>query len=608
MELPSSPMSQYPKFEVETHKKPKRRSNLAEQHYTSSAYDDPRYQQGSSIQAAPTREVTPSHYVQAHINVVTHDQSPQAHSIHSQPELESTNPSLDVYTITHAYLREYSTGFLSGQQAAIGNGRRKGATRGIYAPRQPTQPATAFEQPVDEYRPSSTNIYRNHPHSAPATREVPPLRTQPRRNTAQSSILSSSSSPVYSGSDSSRSRSRSRGARGSSASLTQDVQFSNSRLASIMLGAEQGPPEPPLLRQPSPIRSPPLPPQELDQPPASNRPRSSSDRRGSPSAQSRRTWDSGSWGTPAPSHLTDGSVISGLRFFRSGVPRPTSFDGQEITNFPLLNSDGQSVRTRQSISDLGHEESTLQISRSPPRPVDTMVGVIPSDLNPGLYRNAYSESHLLQHFNSNGHATRPTHLSGHYSRDEDRFPPQESRNPLNGHSNSHPERHVRSTHEERSQYRSPAPLDSPVPEPAWGDPWASGQVNGYATNGSSWPYSNDVHPPPQAEHQHLPRTSSDENARRGRPRRTRPVQALPAESPANVAADYGYGDSYGAQPHTGHGAAPRIVGHAEPEAAPPSSFMGNALGLELAAGPTSSINAPTPMVPLTLLRSWSQDH
>lgn len=606
MELPSSPMSQYPKFEVETHKKPKRKSNLAEQHYN--AYDDPRYQQGSSIQAAPTREVTPSHYVQAHINVLTHDQSPQAHSSHSQPEFESTNPSLDVYTLTHAYLREYSTGFLSGHQAATG--RRKDATRGIYAPRQPTQPATAFEQPVDEYRPPSANIYRNYPYSAPVTREMPPLRTHPRRNTAQSSILSSSSSPVRSGSDSSRSRSRSRGALGSSASPTQDVQFSNSRLASIMLGTEPGPSEPPLLRQPSPIRSPSPPPQELDQPPTSNRPRSPTDRRNSPSAQSRRTWDSGSWGTPAPSHLTDGSIISGLRFFRSSVPRPTSFDGQEITNFPLLNSDGQSVRTRQSISDIGHDESTSQISRSPPRPVDTMVGVIPSDLNPGLYRNAYSESHLLQHstgWNPNGHATRTTHSSGHYGRDEDRAPPQESRNSLNGHSNSHTDRHARSTHEERSQYRSPAPLESPVREPAWGDPWASGQGNVYAVNGSSWPYSNEVHPPPQAEHRHIPRTSSDENARRGRPRRTRAVQSLPTESPADVAADYGYGDSYGAQPHTGHGAASRIVGHAEPEAAAPSSFMGNALGLELAAGPTS-INAPTPMVPQTFLRSWSQDH
>ncbi|KAF8192938.1 hypothetical protein BJ912DRAFT_250463 [Pholiota molesta] len=171
------------------------------------------------------------------------------------------------------------------------------------------------------------------------------------------------SSPVHSGSDSSRSRSRSRGALVFSFSY-QDVQFSNSRLASIMLGAEPGPPEPPLLRQPSPIRSPPLPPQELDQPPASNRPRSSSDRRGSPSAQSRRTWDSGLGARrPFPSNGWKCYIrVALLPLWRATAD---VVDGQEITNF-LFNSDGQSVRTRQSISDLGHDESTLQISRSPP--------------------------------------------------------------------------------------------------------------------------------------------------------------------------------------------------------------------------------------------------
>ncbi|KAF9473181.1 hypothetical protein BDN70DRAFT_406362 [Pholiota conissans] len=589
MDLPSSP-TPHPRFEVETHKRSKRRSHLAEQQYPNSTYDESRFQQGSSRQSRPA---DPSQYVQAHIKVParSREPSPRRHSKRAQPPADDTEPALDVFTITQAYLEEYSNGFQNGHQAATGSHNRRESNRNRYPNGHPVaHPVSAYE-PVDARGQRSAPIYANYPHSAPAAQESSSRHRPDRRHTAQSSIVSSGSSPAGDRSSSrSRSRSRSSGAHGALFSA-QDLQLANAQLGSLLLGSEALP-EPasaPMIRPPSLVRTPPPRAPEVEPPPANTRPRSP----GGQSAHSRRTLDSGSWGTQAPSHLTDGSLIPGLSFFRSET-RPDRFEGGQEVRFHPLNSDGESIRTRQmSISSMTYEESAGHVSHSPPRPIESMVGVMPGlprvdEIHPGAFRHARSDGQIAAHsvgWNPNVHASRAASSSTHV------------------HQSGSALSLSRSIHEERSRsdYVNPVARD----HESRGN---SHSASGYPIAGSSR-YSEG--PPPaqrgrDRDRRAAMRTNSDDNVVRHAQRRPwLNPQALP-ESPSDPSVgSYIYGSpySYSSQQER-HDS--RLVGHAEPENAPPS-FMGNALGLEMSAS-NLNISAPTPIQPSPLLRSWSQDH
>ncbi|KAF8962148.1 hypothetical protein BDZ97DRAFT_1826582, partial [Flammula alnicola] len=174
-ELPTSPRSRYP-FEVESRRSRKGKTNSAERRH---AYEDPRYHLSPRTQTAPNRQATPtSHYVQPHIApqmpIYEQSSSQSTRSTGLQLHFESTNQPLDAFALTHAYLREYSSGFVNGQEVA--SGRRiteptesYSSTRQSYASssRHPQQPASAFEPPMESYRAPSANIYQNQPYSAP---------------------------------------------------------------------------------------------------------------------------------------------------------------------------------------------------------------------------------------------------------------------------------------------------------------------------------------------------------------------------------------------------------------------------------------------------------
>ncbi len=218
MELPSSPAAPY-QFEVENRKSRKRRPKSSDLRH---AYDDTRYQASPQIASS-------SHYVHPHISA-HREPSPSSHTSRLA-YYENTVPPLDPYTLVEDTLREYSSGFVSGAEAALGMGTRRrepashshsSASRGAHSSGlQTVQSASTFE-PADGYRPASTNVYHNQPYSAPVRPEVRPESplhyAHYRQSTAvESSIVSSSPSHTRD-SPPSRPRSRSHGARHSAAS------------------------------------------------------------------------------------------------------------------------------------------------------------------------------------------------------------------------------------------------------------------------------------------------------------------------------------------------------------------------------------------------------
>lgn len=585
MELPSSPAAPY-QFEVESRKSRKRRTQSSELRHT---YDDTRYRASSQVASS-------SHYVHPHISA-HRESSPLSHASRLAYHFENTAPApaVDPYMLVEDAVREYSSGFVSGAEAALGMGSRRREPVSYFQPfaeprathssgLQAVQSASAFE-PADGYRPASVNVYQSQPYSAPVRRESPLHYTHHRQSVAAESSIVSSASSHARDSPPSRSRSRSHGAHRSATSAHERTYHSNPLLASILSddgpeaassrrsnGTSSSSPHVSRAHAATPYAEPPPPPPHRE---ASSVPPAPP----SPSAQSLMTLDSGSWGTPAPSHLTTGSLIPGLASFRIGV-QAVFEGGEEFGGFRALNSDGESIRTRQaSISDLASEEATSHVSRSPARPVHSMVGVLPDDRSArSSARSSRDDLHGLASYRSpptsgawdaNGHSNRSSRAYS-FEQDAGRAPSRhEHRGAASG---GLADRYAPPPREQvrRSQTSDAAP--------SWAGAWAGADSAGVSSGAQ---------------------VGADEHAGQGPPRRAaralRDTRVLsPGDSPDVLAAAY----------LTGYRPV-GVVGHAD--ASGTAAFAGNALGLELSTGSTA-INAPTPMVPQTFLRSWSQDH
>lgn len=585
MELPSSPAAPY-QFEVESRKSRKRRTQSSELRHT---YDDTRYRASSQVASS-------SHYVHPHISA-HRESSPLSHASRLAYHFENTAPApaVDPYMLVEDAVREYSSGFVSGAEAALGMGSRRREPVSYFQPfaeprathssgLQAVHSASAFE-PADGYRPASVNVYQSQPYSAPVRRESPLHYTHHRQSVAAESSIVSSASSHARDSPPSRSRSRSHGAHRSATSAHERTYHSNPLLASILSddgpeaassrrsnGTSSSSPHVSRAHAATPYAEPPPPPPHRE---ASSVPPAPP----SPSAQSLMTLDSGSWGTPAPSHLTTGSLIPGLASFRIGV-QAVFEGGEEFGGFRALNSDGESIRTRQaSISDLASEEATSHVSRSPARPVHSMVGVLPDDRSArSSARSSRDDLHGLASYRSpptsgawdaNGHSNRSSRAYS-FEQDAGRAPSRhEHRGAASG---GLADRYAPPPREQvrRSQTSDAAP--------SWAGAWAGADSAGVSSGAQ---------------------VGADEHAGQGPPRRAaralRDTRVLsPGDSPDVLAAAY----------LTGYRPV-GVVGHAD--ASGTAAFAGNALGLELSTGSTA-INAPTPMVPQTFLRSWSQDH
>lgn len=327
------------------------------------AYDEPRY---FSPQLA-----TSSHYVQPHI-AARREHSPSRRargSRHAYYENSVPPIAQDPFGLVHAAIGEYANGFMSGAEAALGIEYHR------------TEPHSASENDLR----GSRVVY---PHSAPLPNDSSP-RVGRRHNTMASTAnppIPNSSPPRQ------RPRSTSRGGASRSRPPTQR-SHTNPQLALILgestpnlpsrrangVGEAASSPPQPRFHIPTPRVEPVLVPLA---PAQEHRP-------ASPSATIT------SWGT---GNRTDDSLGLGLHAtFRTG--RHLTFEGGDsVMRFRALRSDGQSIHTSppQSLGDLASEVGS-QFSGSPPRPIGTMVGVLPDersvhsdDLHTAAYRQARS--------------------------------------------------------------------------------------------------------------------------------------------------------------------------------------------------------------------------
>ncbi|PPQ84401.1 hypothetical protein CVT25_012500 [Psilocybe cyanescens] len=445
IELPSSPR-RYPEaaasplrypFEVGNRGHHRKGKSKTKDHKT---YDDTKHRSSSSAtqqQAALSPRHNPSsHYVLPHVSSqpAQHDRSPTSTRASGlQTNYENTVQPLDEYELVSVYLREYSSGFVNGQQVAAGKkpaptveypGRSytaHPAYAGSGSSRHPVQPISAYEPHETTYTQGAANIYQSQPESIVygGTTERSSRPYQRRQETAPS-IMSSSASSVPNDRSPSTSRSRSRTGGVSSVPSAQNQAPSNPAAASVYsTPPPDGPVRPSSHRESresvgptSPlIPPPPPPPQEQQQERQQERQQQTQQTRNRPpSIASARTYHTelttDSWGTPPPSHLSTRSLIGGLLGFRDGA-EPVLVGGQEAPEFRELGSNGSSVRTRESFSlsetaGDGLMQALPPQSMSPPRQVGSMVGVLPPEEDPEV--SAYRR-------HSNSHSTRSQEAS-----------------------------------------------------------------------------------------------------------------------------------------------------------------------------------------------------
>ena len=338
--LPLSPRSTagtpYP-FEIEKrgHQKGKTRTEERVRYdeslkYTTSTVSSPAPPESSY--SSHHRTLTPTTHPSS--NYASPRQSTRSNGL--QVHFDNTAQPLDAFALTHAYLREYSSGFINGQEAALGR------TMTDFPPASPTPVAgqsssnrhrgqststsAGVVESTQRYTGTSTSIYdydHHAPYSAPPVHERSPRPSHRRQNTAMS-IVSTSTSSIHDDRPSSRSRSSSRTSEAHSA--PGSPQYSNPMLASIMSDAQSSrsrqsldpvSPQPRYAATPN-VLSPNIPSHPAQPPPPSvqNRPEASANPNSgtSPSSRSRLSIHSAeTWGTPTPSHLADGSLIDGSR-------------------------------------------------------------------------------------------------------------------------------------------------------------------------------------------------------------------------------------------------------------------------------------------------------
>jgi len=576
-DLPTSPLSSPPQFEVERRSR-KGKTKLPDRQYTS----DPRH-------PTPGPSIHSSNYIQRHLSPQPpmYDQS-SSYTIRLpglQYDLDNTNQPLDAFSLTHAYLKEYSVGYVNGQ--AFANGRRptelsdnrRTPHQQANISRQPPQTAGVYESSSNREPPNS---YQSQPYSAPAAGDRPSHR---RYDTAPS--LSSSR---HEGGSLTRPRSRSR-QRGSS-SGSQDRVHSNAMLASIL---SSPPSRPPSRRRSAGEATSPIPnprsvsfqspiiitePELLEETTMPSNPVASSLRRGSPLSQSQ-----GTWGTPTPSGMTRGSSqMPSLLNFRN----PLS-DGAE-SSFHISGSDGANRRTSIASSEAAPSQA------SPARPIHSMVGVLPGDaevipVSSHSNRNSYLSSHSSGWEASSSSRSRASYGSG-YQPDDDH--PQNQRDSLALSSNHRWSQQSYPRDDGANSYRSPASLGPRSHE-------FPSESNSYFYAEHRTQSHDELRP-----HHHQPQ--DDSSSPNGRQSHSRPSHAsraprashrelLPVESPFPITVDYTDDDR-------------SPLDRGSPGAGPPSAMpsFGNALGLELPSGPTP-ISAPTPIVSNTMfLRTFSRDH
>ncbi|KIM43751.1 hypothetical protein M413DRAFT_443658 [Hebeloma cylindrosporum] len=589
-DLPTSPLSSPPQFEVERRSR-KGKTRLSDRQYIS----DPRN---------PTPGPSSSH-VQSHHSPHPPMYDPSSSYTTRMPglqyDLDNTTQPLDAFSLTHAYLKEYSVGYVNGQ--AFANGRRatelSDNRRTPYphanSSRHPPQTAGVYE-PSSNSREPPLHTYHNQPYSAPVAGDRPSHR---RYDT----VTSLNSSRHEEGSSSrSRSRSRQRG----SPSGSQGRQHGNAALASTL---SSPPPRPPSRRQSVGRATPPVPSSRsvsFQQPIVIPEPEEETMlpsnalvptlRRGSPVSQSRVT--TSTWGTPAPSNMTRGSTSMSMSLLNFRTPRS---EGGE-SSFHPFGSEGSNRRL--SIIDPSVEAVPSQAS--PARPVQSMVGVLPGDAevisasprsNGNPYRSPTSLDIRSSHSSSweatsssRSRASVSTHGSG-YQADNDR--PQNQRD-SQAPSSNHGWGHQNYTRDDRANtYRSPTSLGPRTQEIR--SESHSYFYEEYRTQ--SYDESRPHHYQSQDD------TSSYQSDRRSHSRHSHPGRApraslreLPSGSPFPITVDYNEDR--------------RSLDHGSPGAGPSSSMpsIGNALGLDMSTGPTP-ISAPTPVVSNTaFLRTFSRDH
>ncbi|KDR79228.1 hypothetical protein GALMADRAFT_277717 [Galerina marginata CBS 339.88] len=702
-ELPVSPRSIY-SFEIESSRSSRKKGKSKVTPSEASYFDDANLSPNPRYQTATSPSASSSHYVRPHVAQSTtpapssqYDHSPNKQSTRApglQLHFDNTAQPLDAFALTHAYLREYSTGFVNGQEAAAAANTRKPSEypkdhstypgQGSSSRHPPqVQPATAFEPSQSYHRATTPNTYQNQPYSAPVPNERSSRPTHRRQPTAPSIISSASSLSMQQNGRSSsrsqsqsrsRSRSRPRGSSSMSSHSNSNQQYGNPVLASI-LSTDTTPsrtqsfgsvspeasrantsnfyhtitaPLQPQPRQPQPQQYQPQPQQHQPQPQQHSRASSiisnnlpSNTRPNSPSSRSFATLQSNdTWGTATPSHLANGSLISGLNGFRFGAEPSLVGGRQERLSFHELASDGASIRTREmSFSEMGAGEPA-QASMSPARPVHSMVGVLPADgensyRSPprderATYRSPTSvdtRSYNGWNANANGSHTSSTRhrnsnsnnfVSG-YQTDDDRSLHRQDRvsaassNHWNSQSQSRDERDRERPGTYRSQtsvdphsraYDGREERDRDRDRDRGRDGYSHSRSQSYtSTSAPSRNYvsSNDRHDYQQQAADDLP--PSSEPARESRSRRPGQPRtnhlSLPAESPFPVIDEYPEDDRHS----NGNENASPGAGHL-----PVMASFGNALGLELTTGPTP-ISAPTPQVSSRpFLRSWSRDH
>ena len=573
-DLPTSPLSSPPQFEVERRSR-KGKTKLPDRQYM----PDPRH-------PTPGPSIHSSNHVQRHLNPQPpmYDQSSSytTRIPGLQYDFDNTNQPLDAFSLTHAYLKEYSVGYVNGQ--AFVNGRRptelsdnrRTPHQQANISRQPPQTAGVYESSSNREPPNS---YQNQPYSAPAAGDRPSHR---RYDTAPS--LGSSRNEAGA---STRPRSRSR-QRGSSAG-SQDRVHGNAMLASIL---SSPPLRPPSRRRSAGEATSPLPnprsvsfqspilipePELLEETTVPSNPVAPSLRRGSPLSQSQ-----GTWGTPTPSGMTRGSSqMPSLLNFRN----PLSDAGE--SSFHISGSEGANRRT--SIASSGGAPSQA----SPARPIHSMVGVLPGDAEATSVsnRNSYLASHSSGLEAGSSSRSRASYGSG-YQPDDDRSQNQRDTQALSSNHRWSQQSYIRDDRE--ISYRSPTSLGPRAHE-------LRTESNSYFYAEHRTQSYDDLRP-----YHHQPRDDSSNPS--DRQNHSRPSHAsraprashrelLPVESPFPITVDY-----------TDDDRSPLDQG--SPGAGPPSATpaFGNALGLELPSGPTP-ISAPTPIVSnTTFLRTFSRDH
>ena len=513
-----------------------------------------------------------------------------------QYDFDNTNQPLDAFSLTHAYLKEYSVGYVNGQ--AFANGRRP--TELSDNRRTPHPQATSTRQPPQTagvYESSSNreplNAYQNQPYSAPAGGDRPSHR---RHDTAASI---SSSRHERGSSTRPRSRSQQRG----SSSGSQDRVHSNAMLASIL---SSPPPRPPSRRQSAEQPTSPIPnprsvsfqsptlisePELLEETTLPSNPVAPSQRRGSPLAQSQ-----GTWGTPTPSGMTRGSLSQLPSLLNFG--NPLSEGGE--SSFHMSGSEG--ANRRASIIDASSEAAPSS-QASPARPVHSMVGVLPGDaevipVSSHLNRNSYrSPTSIDIHSNhssgreaSSSSRSRPSasaYGSG-YQPDDNRSQNQRDSQTLSSNHRWSYQSHPRD--DRANSYRSLTSLGPGTHElRSDSNSYFSSQYRAQSYDESRPHHHQSLNSSDRQSHSRLSHAS--------RAPRTSHRELLPVESPFPITVDYTDDDR--SSPDQG-----------SPGAGPPSVVpsFGNALGLELPTGPTL-ISAPTPIVSNSMfLRTFSRDH